>query len=109
MFKLRSYHGGRGRTCVFWLSHTSTNTTFFLKPPTTFLTCFRSERRKHAGKKVCLNWVSNSQPSGHESDMLTTEPPGRDTFSKDRCELILVDAINGQLVTFPGPLCQTLS
>ena len=30
----------------------STDTTFFPKPPTTFLTCFRGERRKYAGKKV---------------------------------------------------------
>ena len=51
---------------------------FFPKPPTTFLTCFcRGERRKHAGKKSCLNRRSNSQPPGHESDTLTTEPPRR--------------------------------
>ena len=31
--------------------------------------------RKYTGKKVCLNRVSNSQPKGHESDTLTTEPP----------------------------------
>ena len=50
---------------------------FFPKPPTTFLTCFnRGERRKYAGKKVLLNRGSNSQPPGHESDTLTTEPPG---------------------------------
>ena len=36
---------------------------------TTFLTSF-------SGKKVRLNRGSNSQPPGHESDMLTTEPPG---------------------------------
>ena len=30
-------------------------------------------RGKYARKKVCLNWVSNSQPPGYESDMLTTE------------------------------------
>ena len=35
----------------------------------------RGEAKKH--RKVCLNWVSNSQPPGHESDTLTTEPPGR--------------------------------
>ena len=52
---------------------------FFQKPLTTLLTCFCSgERRKYAGKKVHLNQGSNSQPLGHESDMLTTEPPGRD-------------------------------
>ena len=51
---------------------------FFPKPPTTFLTCFcRGERRKYAGKKVHLNWGSNPQPPGHESDSLTTEPSGR--------------------------------
>ena len=51
---------------------------FFPKPPTTFLTCFcRGERRKYAGKKSRLNLGSNSQPPGHESDTLTTEPPGR--------------------------------
>ena len=51
---------------------------FFPKPPTTFLTCFcRGERRKYAGKKSRLNRGSNSQPPGHESDTLTTEPFGR--------------------------------
>ena len=51
---------------------------FFPKQPTTFLTCFcRGERRKYAGKKSRLNRGSNSQPPGHESDALTTEPPGR--------------------------------
>ena len=51
---------------------------FFPKPLTTFLTCFcRGERGKCAGKKSRLNLGSNSQPPGHESDMLTTEPPGR--------------------------------
>ena len=51
---------------------------FFPKPPTTFLTCFyRGERRKYAGKKSGLNRGSNSRPPGHESDTLTTEPPGR--------------------------------
>ena len=49
----------------------------FPKPPTNFLICFGTdERRKYAGKKVRLNRVSNSQPPGHESDTLTTEPPG---------------------------------
>ena len=50
---------------------------FFPKPPTTFLSYFcRGERRNYAGKKVRLNPGSNSQPPGHESDTLTTEPPG---------------------------------
>ena len=49
---------------------------FFRKPPTTFLTYFcRGEWRKFAGKKSRLNGGSNSQPPGHKSDMLTTEPP----------------------------------
>ena len=51
---------------------------FFPKPPTAFLTCLcRGEKRKYAEKKVRLNWGSNSQPPGHESDTLTTEPAGR--------------------------------
>ena len=51
---------------------------FFPKPPTTFLTCFcRGERRKYARKKSRLNRGSNSQPPDHETDTLTTEPPGR--------------------------------
>ena len=51
---------------------------FFPKPPTTFLTCFcRGERRKYAGKKSRLKRGTNSQPPGHESNTLTTEPPGR--------------------------------
>ena len=52
---------------------------FFPKPPTAFLTCFcRGERRTYAEKKSRLNWGSNSQPPGHESDTLTTELPRRD-------------------------------
>ena len=54
---------------------------FFPKPQTTFLTCFcKGERRKYAGKKVCLNWGSNSHVQGHESNTLTTEPPGQCSF-----------------------------
>ena len=50
---------------------------FFPKPLTTFLTCFCSgDKQKYAGKKDRLNWGSNSLPPGHESDTLTTEPPG---------------------------------
>ena len=69
---------------------------FFPKPPTTFLTCFcRGERRKYAGKKSRLHRGSNSQPPDHESDTLTTEPPGRgacstgDTVSKIRIKTCL--------------------
>ena len=54
---------------------------FIPKPPTTFLTCFCiGERRKYAGKIVRLNRRSNSQPPGHESDTLTTEPSGRGLY-----------------------------
>ena len=63
---------------------------FFPKPPNTFLTCFcRGERRKYAGKKVGLNRGSNSQPPGHESDTLTTEPPGRGSYPmKDKSNVL---------------------
>ena len=51
---------------------------FFLKPPTTFLTCFcGGDRRKYARKKSRLNRESNSQSPGHETVTFTTEPPGR--------------------------------
>ena len=50
----------------------------FPKPPTTFLTCFcRGERRKYTGKKSRFNRGPNSQPPGHDSNTLTTEPPRR--------------------------------
>ena len=63
---------------------------FFPKPPTTFLTCFcRGERRKYAGKKSRLNRGSNSQPPGHESDTLTTEPPGRGLLQFERVKKLL--------------------
>ena len=50
---------------------------FFPKPLTTFLTCFwRGKSRKYASKKSRLNWGSNSQPPGHESDTPLTHPGG---------------------------------
>ena len=60
---------------------------FFPKPLTTFLRSFcRGERRKYAGEKRRLNWGSNSQPPGRESDTLTTEQPGRaDILDLHRC------------------------
>ena len=64
---------------------------FFPKPPTTFLTCFcRDERRNYTGKKSRLNRGSNSQPPGHESDMLTTEPTRWGHF---RGAKVLADAL----------------
>ena len=79
-----------GDARVSWLSHTSTNTTFFPKPLTTFLTCFsRGKRQKYAGKKVCLNWVLNSQPPGHESGTLTTELAGRGLQAHLVCTMLL--------------------
>ena len=41
-------------------------------------------RGEYTLKKVCLHRVSNSQPPGHESDTLTTEPP-------ERAELVAED------------------
>ena len=68
---------------------------FFPKPQTTFLTCFcRGERRKYAGKKVPPNRGSNSQPPGHESDMLTTEPPGREPLTFTMYHLQLLEDVN---------------
>ena len=64
---------------------------FFPKPPTTFFKCFwRVERRKYAGKKIHFNRGSNSQPAGHESDTLTTEPSGRGRKHCEKKEKLLV-------------------
>ena len=50
---------------------------FFLKPTTTFLTCFcRGEGLKYARKKVRLNRGSNVQQPGHESDTSPLSHPG---------------------------------
>ena len=58
---------------------------FFPKPPTTFLTCFsRGERQKYCREKFCLNRVSNSEPPGHESNTLITEPPRRGLMVWDK-------------------------
>ena len=65
---------------------------FFPKPPTTFLTCIcRGERGKYAGKKVCLNRGSNSRPTGHESNTLTTEPPRQGLSQSDKICFLMID------------------
>ena len=67
-----------GDTRVSWLFHTSTNTTFLSKATDYFYHMLpQSLDTKYAGKKVRLNQGSNSQPPGHESDPLITEPAGR--------------------------------
>ena len=74
---------------------------FFPKPPTTFLTCFcRGERRKYARKKSHLNQGSNSQPPGHESDTLTTEPPGRGKSSNSLKPLSYIDIPGSKIKKF---------
>ena len=68
---------------------------FFPKPPTTFLTCFcRDERRKYAGRKVRPRRGSNSQPPGHESNTLTTEPPGRGPILSERASFFHLKLYN---------------
>ena len=64
------------RTCVSWLSHNSTNTTFLSKATDYFSHMLLQKwKMKIHRKKVHLHQRSNSQPSGHESDTLTIEPP----------------------------------
>ena len=75
---------------------------FFPKPPTTFLTCFcRGERQKYDGNKVRLNHRSNSQPQGHESDTLTTEPPGRGWFCWAQWKRAWLVTWRPQVLSFP--------
>ena len=45
------------RTCVSWLSYTSTNITFFSKPPTTFLTCFSGGERRRKFASTGSRWL----------------------------------------------------
>ena len=78
---------------------------FFPKPPTTFLICFcRGERRKYAGKKSRLNRGSNSQPPGHESDTLTTEPRRWGPEKKKKTSCAKGQKITGyqNFVSFPN-------
>ena len=77
---------------------------FFPKAPTTFLTCFcRGERRKYVGKKIRLNRGSNSQPPGHESSTLTTEPPGRGPIIMKLVQSVCLDKISDR---FENGSCQ---
>ena len=67
---------------------------FFPKPLTTFITCFcRGESRKYAGKKSHLKRGTNSQPPNHESDMLTTKPPGRGKIKVDQGQTIQITSL----------------
>ena len=58
-----------------FLTYISTKMTFFPKPQTTFLTCFKGDRRNYTKKESLPQPGIKLKPPGHESDMLTTEPP----------------------------------
>ena len=55
--------------------------------------------QKYAGKTVRLNQGSNSQPPGHESNMLTTEPSRRGLKEAETLDR-LIDWLNGVLRRF---------
>ena len=77
-----------GDAYVFHSFLTPVLTQLFLpKPPTTFLTYY-------AGKKSRLKRRSNSQPSGHESDTLTTELTGRGRNLPDKYARYIQDKYN---------------
>ena len=64
-------------TCVSWLSHTSTNTTFLSKATDDFSHMLLQRWEAKIRRKENLPQPGlNSQPPGHEFDTLTTEPPG---------------------------------
>ena len=72
---------------VSWLSHTSTNSTFFPKPPTTFLTALAEVRGENTPERKCASTGYRSHNhQGHESDTLTTEPPGWANFFLNQCK-----------------------
>ena len=68
------------RLCVSWLPHIelSVHTPFLSKATFYFfLKCIRNERRKSAGRRICLNWVSNLQHSGQcQTRYLLNYPAG---------------------------------
>ena len=71
---------------------------FFPKPQTTFLTCFcRGERQKYARKKSHLNRGLNSQPPGHETETLTTEPSRRGITSTAHTIHVFWDFISSRM------------
>ena len=75
-------------------------TLFFPKPPTTFShMLLQRERQKYAIKKSHLNRGSNSQPPGHESDTLTTEPSGRG-YQQSSSTHLSISSIDGFLCSF---------
>ena len=66
-----------GDAHVFCGFVTPIQTTVFLMPPAVFLTCFRGERRNTPERKFALSQLGiKLKPPVHESDTLTTEPPG---------------------------------
>ena len=76
---------------------------FFPKPPTAFLTCFcRGERPKYTGKKSRLNQGSNTQPPGHESDTLTSEPPEQGEIRRKRSGPMLIHYQTTKFQTGPN-------
>ena len=60
---------------------------FFPKPPLFFSHTSAEMRGRN---KVRLNRGSNSQPPGHESDTLTTEPPGLVAYFLESLKLGIV-------------------
>ena len=69
-----------------WLSHTSSYTTFFPKPLTTFITFYsRGERRKYAGKKVCLNRYRTHNHQVMSSTCSPLSHPGWATLFTWKC------------------------
>ena len=88
--------------------YTSTNTTFFPKPPTTFLMCFcRGERQKYARQKIRLYQITNSEPPGHESDTLATGPSGQEmmpfTIIVPTVDRVAKDQTANELLSDPRP------
>ena len=85
---------------VFPVFLTPVLTQILSKPPTTFLTCIsRGGKRKYVEKKFRINWVSNTQPPGHESYTLITVPPGPGTGVKTMVTFYLIFDF---LIPFPN-------
>ena len=74
-----------------------------------FFSRFSGGREKNAGKKVCLNRISDSQPPGHESLCSPLSHPGRANKYEDspKSQAFAVPSFNvvQMLMTTISPQC----
>ena len=88
------------------LSHTSANTTFFSKLPTTFLTCFcRGARRKNTPERRFTSTMY--QTHNHQVMSLTRSPLSHPGGAQQKCGFVKSESICRQQFTYgsSGRIC----